>query len=98
MGMNSSTINNNLSSDYLTSMLENGGLETSGNSSKPGTENSLSTFAQLLGSAASSSASSTATGSSSNTNSPTQMMQQLMNSYRSGLQNQAASLDPMSIG
>lgn len=94
MGMNSSTINNNnLSSDYLTSM-----LETSGNSSKPGTENSLSTFAQLLGSAASSSASSTATGSSSNTNSPTQMMQQLMNSYRSGLQNQAASLDPMSIG
>jgi len=91
--MNTSTINN-LSSDYLTSM-----LETTGNSSKSSTDNSLSTFAQLLGSAASSSASSTATGSSSNTHSPTEMLQQLMSSYNStGLQNQATSLDPMAIG
>jgi hypothetical protein len=89
--MTSSTINNNLSSDYLESSLAMAG--------KPSTQNnSLSTFAQLLGSAASSSASSTATGDSSKTNSPNQMLQQMMASFKSnGLQSESTSFDPMSI-
>jgi hypothetical protein len=89
--MTSSTINNNFSSGYLESA-----LPASGRTSAP--NNSLSTFAQLLGTSASSAASATATGDSSKTNSPNQMLQQLMSSFKSnGLQSEGSSFDPMSI-